>query len=109
VARLTDNEVRAAAEHAARTSRARLVSRIAAGNGDVALAEEAVARELERALPKWPVGGVPEQAGGVGRDRRPGPATRHLESRRKPHSSPIGLDPGVRSRNGGSLCRYRPR
>src|SRR5699024_12801490 len=109
VARLTDNEVRAAAEHAARTSRARLVSLIAAGNGDIALAEAAVATEFERALTKWPVSGVPKKPGCRVIDRRPKSATRHLEIRRIPHSSPIGLGPGVRSRQRGSACRSRPR
>src|SRR5699024_6991086 len=93
VARLTDNEVRAAAEHAARTSRARLVSLIAAGNGDIALAEDAVATEFERALTKWPVSGVPKKPGCMVIDRRPKSATRHLEIRRIPHSSPLDSIP----------------
>lgn len=48
------------AEHAARTSRARLVSLLAAGNGDIALAEDAVAAAFERALTRWPASGVPQ-------------------------------------------------
>lgn len=59
-----DEEVRAAAEHAARTSRARLVSLLAAGNGDIALAEDAVAAAFERALTRWPARGVPQNPDG---------------------------------------------
>src|SRR5699024_10040730 len=49
-----------AAEHAARTSRARLVSLLAAGNGDLALAEDAISTAFERALRTWPSAGVPK-------------------------------------------------
>lgn len=51
--------MRAAAEHAARASRARLVSLLAAEHGDIALAEDAVGAAFERALLTWPRDGIP--------------------------------------------------
>lgn len=56
---VSDDEGRAAAEHAARGARLRLVAVLAASSGDVALAEDAVATAFERALRRWPVDGVP--------------------------------------------------
>ena len=44
----------AAAEHAARASRARLVALLASNSGDLALAEDAVAAAFEQALVIWP-------------------------------------------------------
>lgn len=52
-------EAARAAEHAARASRTRLVSILAASHGDLALAEDAVATAFERALNTWPRAGVP--------------------------------------------------
>lgn len=57
--RVNDVAARQAAERAARTSRARLIGLVAAGDGDVALAEDAVATAFERALTTWPRQGVP--------------------------------------------------
>lgn len=56
---LADDNARKAAEHAARTSRARLIGILAGAHGDLALAEDAVADAFARALTRWPVDGVP--------------------------------------------------
>ncbi len=61
---MTHDEVRAAAESAARTSRARLVAVLAAASGDLGLAEDAVASAFERALVTWPARGVPDNPEG---------------------------------------------
>lgn len=61
---MNEGEVRAAAEHAARTSRAQLVAVLAAAHGDLALAEDAVAVAFERALVTWPRDGVPRNPEG---------------------------------------------
>lgn len=55
---------RAAAEHAARTSYGRLVAVLAAGSGDLALAEDALADAFTMALERWPSAGVPENPEG---------------------------------------------
>jgi RNA polymerase sigma-70 factor, ECF subfamily len=52
-------EARAAAEHAARASYGRLVAVLAAGTGDLALAEDALADAFITALERWPDAGVP--------------------------------------------------
>ncbi|RXZ73071.1 RNA polymerase subunit sigma-70 [Agromyces albus] len=52
-------EARTAAEHAARTSYGRLVAVLAAGTGDLALAEDALAEAFTAALERWPRTGVP--------------------------------------------------
>jgi RNA polymerase sigma-70 factor, ECF subfamily len=52
-------EARAAAEHAARASYGRLVAVLAAGTGDLALAEDALADAFVTALERWPNSGVP--------------------------------------------------
>jgi RNA polymerase sigma-70 factor, ECF subfamily len=52
-------EARAAAEHAARASYGRLVAVLAAGTGDLALAEDALADAFITALERWPHSGVP--------------------------------------------------
>lgn len=52
-------EARAAAEHAARASYGRLVAVLAAGTGDLALAEDALAEAFITALERWPHAGVP--------------------------------------------------
>ena len=57
-------EVRAAAERAARTSYGRLVAILAAGTRDIALAEDALADAFERALRTWPESGVPDRPEG---------------------------------------------
>jgi RNA polymerase sigma-70 factor, ECF subfamily len=49
----------AAAEHAARASYGRLVAVLAAGTGDLALAEDALADAFTAALERWPDSGVP--------------------------------------------------
>ncbi|MEZ5152818.1 MAG: DUF6596 domain-containing protein [Rhodococcus zopfii] len=54
----------AAAEHAARASRTRLVALLAASSGDLALAEDAVAAAFEQALTVWPERGVPANPDG---------------------------------------------
>jgi RNA polymerase sigma-70 factor (ECF subfamily) len=62
---MTDpEEVRAAAELAARTSYGRLVAVLAAGTRDIALAEDALGDAFERALRSWPETGVPESPEG---------------------------------------------
>jgi predicted RNA polymerase sigma factor len=50
-------QVRAA--QAARTSYGRLLALLAAGNGDIAAAEDALADAFERALTAWPADGIP--------------------------------------------------
>lgn len=55
---------RTAAEHAARESYARLVAVLAAGTGDLALAEDALSDAFTTALERWPSGGVPENPEG---------------------------------------------
>jgi RNA polymerase sigma-70 factor (ECF subfamily) len=59
---VTDDEVRAAADHAARTSYGRLVALLASSTRDIALAEDALADAFERALRTWPVRGVPDNS-----------------------------------------------
>lgn len=54
----------AAAEHAARGSRGRLVALLASRSGDLALAEDAVASAFEQALRIWPEQGVPANPDG---------------------------------------------
>ncbi|MEV1131276.1 DUF6596 domain-containing protein [Agromyces sp. NPDC049794] len=53
-----------AAAHAARESYGRLVAVLAAGNGDLALAEDALADAFTTALERWPVAGVPHNPEG---------------------------------------------
>ncbi|WBU37213.1 RNA polymerase sigma factor [Homoserinibacter sp. YIM 151385] len=55
---------RAAAGHAARASRARLLALLAAGTRDLALAEDALQGAFEEALARWPQAGVPENPEG---------------------------------------------
>ncbi|MGX9347791.1 RNA polymerase sigma factor [Microbacterium sp. KNMS] len=57
-------EARAAAEHAARASYGRLLALLAASNGDIATAEDALAGAFEEALRRWPDAGVPDNAEG---------------------------------------------
>jgi RNA polymerase sigma-70 factor (ECF subfamily) len=54
----------AAAELAARASYGRLVAVLAAGTGDLALAEDALADAFTTALERWPAAGVPENPEG---------------------------------------------
>lgn len=54
----------AAASHAARRSYARLVAVLAAGTGDLALAEDALADAFAAALERWPGSGVPSNPEG---------------------------------------------
>jgi predicted RNA polymerase sigma factor len=60
----TVEEVRAAAERAARASYGRLVAVLAAGTRDIALAEDVLADAFERALRTWPESGVPDSPEG---------------------------------------------
>lgn len=55
----TPEEVRAAIDSAARTSRARLVAILAAPTRDIPLAEDSLADAFEKALRHWPIDGVP--------------------------------------------------
>lgn len=57
-------EARTAAERAVRASYGRLVALLAAGSGDLALAEDCLADALERALRTWPDAGVPDNPEG---------------------------------------------
>lgn len=52
--------VRAAVEQVARTHRSHLIAALAAGNGDLALAEDALSAAFEQALRTWPRRGVPD-------------------------------------------------
>ncbi len=62
---MTDGtEVRAAAEAAARTSYGRLLALLAARDGDIQRAEDALAEAFERALRHWPDEGVPHNPDG---------------------------------------------
>lgn len=62
---LTDaGDVRAAAELAARTSYGRLLALLAARDGDIQRAEDALAEAFERALLHWPDDGVPHNPDG---------------------------------------------
>jgi RNA polymerase sigma-70 factor (ECF subfamily) len=56
--------VRAAAELAARTSYGRLLALLAARDGDIQRAEDALAEAFERALRHWPDDGVPHNPDG---------------------------------------------
>lgn len=96
---------RTAAEHTARTSYGRLVAVLAAGTGDLALAEDALADAFTTALERWPVAGVPENPEGwlitVARNRQrdvwKSSATRSsvpLDTGRDLATEPLdGLDP----------------
>jgi RNA polymerase sigma-70 factor, ECF subfamily len=53
-----------AAERVARTSYGRLLARLAASTGDIALAEDALSAALEEALCRWPDDGVPDNPEG---------------------------------------------
>jgi RNA polymerase sigma-70 factor (ECF subfamily) len=57
-------EARAAADHAARVSYGRLLALLAAPNGDLASAEDALAAAFEQALTRWPETGVPDNPEG---------------------------------------------
>lgn len=62
---LTDRpDVRAAAEAAARTSYGRLLALLAARDGDIQRAEDALAEAFEQALRHWPDDGVPHNPDG---------------------------------------------
>jgi len=62
---MTDtDEVRAAAERAARTSYGRLLALVASSTRDVALAEDSLADAFEKALRTWPVSGIPDNPEG---------------------------------------------
>ncbi|GAB3752987.1 RNA polymerase sigma factor [Microlunatus parietis] len=57
-------EAAAAADRAARVSYGRLVALLAAPNGDLAGAEDALAAAFEQALSRWPADGVPDNPDG---------------------------------------------
>jgi RNA polymerase sigma-70 factor (ECF subfamily) len=59
-----DGGAGAAAEHVARESHGRLVALLASSTRDIALAEDALADAVERALRTWPVSGVPDNPHG---------------------------------------------
>jgi predicted RNA polymerase sigma factor len=59
-----DEEVRAAAERAARTSYGRLVAILSARTRDIPLAEDALAEAFVRALSSWPESGIPDNPDG---------------------------------------------
>ncbi|WP_308464910.1 RNA polymerase sigma factor [Rathayibacter soli] len=61
---MSDQEVRATAEHVARTSYGRLVAILAAATGDLESAEDAVSVAFERALTVWPHAGIPDNPEG---------------------------------------------
>nr|WP_201468519.1 DUF6596 domain-containing protein [Microbacterium hydrocarbonoxydans] len=61
---MTAEEVRAAAESAARTSYGRLIALLAAPAGDIALAEDCLSGAFEQALRRWPDAGVPDNPEG---------------------------------------------
>ncbi|MDY7085664.1 MAG: DUF6596 domain-containing protein [Actinomycetota bacterium] len=67
-------QARAAADRAARASYGKLVALLAAPDGDLARAEDALAGAFEEALRRWPVTGVPANPEGwlltVARNRR---------------------------------------
>ena len=56
---MPEQEARIVADHAARTSRARLVAFLAARSGDVAAAEDALSEAFAAALETWPAQGCP--------------------------------------------------
>ncbi|MFD2794211.1 RNA polymerase sigma factor [Promicromonospora vindobonensis] len=58
------DDVRAAAEASARTSYGRLLALLAARDGDIQRAEDALAEAFERALRHWPDDGVPDNPDG---------------------------------------------
>ena len=58
------DDVRAVAEAAARTSYGRLLALLAARDGDIQRAEDALAEAFERALRHWPDDGVPHNPDG---------------------------------------------
>ncbi|MEU4360810.1 DUF6596 domain-containing protein [Promicromonospora sp. NPDC023987] len=58
------DDVRAAADAAARTSYGRLLALLAARDGDIQRAEDALAEAFERALRHWPDDGVPNNPDG---------------------------------------------
>ncbi|MFE5672645.1 RNA polymerase sigma factor [Agromyces sp. NPDC056523] len=55
---------RAAAAHAARDSYGRLIAVLAAGTGDLALAEDALGDAFAEALERWPASGIPQNPEG---------------------------------------------
>lgn len=55
------DDARTRAAQAARTSYGRLLAFLAAADGDVAGAEDALADAFERALNRWPVDGIPDK------------------------------------------------
>jgi RNA polymerase sigma-70 factor (ECF subfamily) len=61
---MADEEVRAAAERAARASYGRLVALLAASTRDLALAEDSLADAFEAALRTWPASGIPSNPEG---------------------------------------------
>jgi RNA polymerase sigma-70 factor (ECF subfamily) len=64
VSKTSSDEVRAAAERAARTSYGRLLALLAAPTRDIALAEDSLADAFEQALRTWPGHGIPQNPEG---------------------------------------------
>ncbi|MBB4692502.1 RNA polymerase sigma factor [Paractinoplanes abujensis] len=86
---MSSDEARAAAERAARASYGKLVALLAAPDGDLAQAEDALAAAFEQALRRWPATGVPANPEGwlltVARNRR-------RDAWRKPATAPLTED-----------------
>ncbi|ORM34364.1 DUF6596 domain-containing protein [Williamsia sp. 1135] len=61
---MTDSDARVRAAQAARTSYGRLLALLAAADGDVPAAEDALSDAFERALTRWPVDGTPDNPDG---------------------------------------------
>lgn len=61
---MTDTDAKVRAAHAARTSYGRLLALLAAADGDVTAAEDALSDAFERALARWPADGVPDNPDG---------------------------------------------
>ncbi|WP_307797263.1 hypothetical protein [Williamsia soli] len=57
---MTDTDATVWAAQAARTSYGRLLALLAAADGDVPAAEDALSDAFERALTRWPVDGIPD-------------------------------------------------
>lgn len=61
---MTSDDARAAASRAARASYGRMIAVLAARDGDLALAEDALSDAFERALTLWPEAGIPDNPEG---------------------------------------------
>lgn len=93
---MADSDAKVRAAQAARTSYGRLLALLAAADGDVPAAEDALADAFERALTRWPVDGVPDNPDGwllaVARNRQ------RDRWKSAAHRTSVGIDP---DRDGG--------